>query len=88
MPQRKLNTAFTVVMKHGQLHRDPNLALNGAPKRLTEVEAVFGQTRREDRGDDHGLAFVGGKRPLDDEPNSKTFEGKTVPVGFGQGRKA
>jgi hypothetical protein len=28
----------------------------------------------------HPLAFVGGKRPLDDEPNTKLHMGKQVPV--------
>jgi hypothetical protein len=51
------------------------LGRDGAPKRLTDPAPVHGQTRREDKGG-HSLAFVGAKRPLDDEPLQKSGDGK------------
>lgn len=54
----------------------------GAPKRTTEAQPVWGQTRREDRGQ-HPLAGPTAKRPLDDLPLQKNWSGRQVPVHSG-----
>ncbi|WMT75067.1 hypothetical protein [Bradyrhizobium sp. Ash2021] len=51
---------------------------NGAPKKLTNPAPVIGQTRREEKGG-HPL-LPNAKRPLDDEPLEKNWQGKGVTV--------
>lgn len=78
-----LRLANGLTLRDGQLIVD-NIARNGAPKR-THVPAVAWGMR--DRGaTDHPLPFVGGRRPLDDEPNDKAFlNGKSSPIHNGMG---
>jgi hypothetical protein len=64
-------------IKQDQIGRDGRV-----PKNLTEAAPVFGQTRREEKGD-HPL-LPGAKRPLDDLPLEKNFQGKgNVPTHAG-----
>lgn len=72
--------ANRTVMQHGQLHLDPRRKdrsappglgrLNGAPKR-TQTGFALTPGMRDVGASGHPLAFVGGKRPLDDEPMEK-----------------
>jgi hypothetical protein len=62
--QRPLNSTF-----NDQIGRDGRV-----PKRLTETQPVPGQKRREETGG-HPL-LPGAKRPLDDEPLEKNFQGR------------
>ena len=75
--QRKLNSSSPEGMA-----RDGRVA-----KRLTDVQPVPGMTRREDRGG-HPLAGPTAKRPLDDLPLEKNWQGKgNVPTAFGMDTK-
>jgi hypothetical protein len=78
--QRRLNTAFNNVVVG-------NVARDGSPKKLTEAKPAYGQKSREDTG--HPLAFDGAKRPLDDEPLQKNWDGKgNVPTNPGMFTKS
>jgi hypothetical protein len=60
-----------------------SIARTGQAKQLPTPATTPGM-RNVDGGP---LAFVGGKRPLDDEPLQKTYDGKgNVPTAFGMGR--
>ncbi len=73
---------IAVTMKHGQMFH--NVARNGKPKALTVPKITH--SMRDVGKSGHGLAFVGGKRPLDDEPNDKLSQNaRSVPVHNGMG---
>lgn len=62
------------LIAHGQIIR--------APKRLTDPAIAHGMRDVGAKG--HPLAFVGGKRPLDDEPNGKLcVDGQSEPIHGG-----
>jgi hypothetical protein len=72
------------VIAHGQIVR--NVSRDGAPKRLTDPAITHGM--RDVSATGHPLAFVGGKRPLDDEPNGKLcIDGKSAPIHNGMNTK-
>jgi hypothetical protein len=67
---------------HGAFVRDANIARSGAAKRLTDPAIAHGMRDVGAKG--HPLAFVGGKRPLDDEPNGKLcIDGQSEPIHGG-----
>jgi hypothetical protein len=70
------------VLRNGVLIKDAqNLARAGASKSLTPPTITPGMVAPKGATP---LAFVGGKRPLDDETCDKLHIGKQVPVAFGQ----
>jgi len=80
---KPIKLANNLTLRDGQLIVD-NIARNGAPKRTHVPAPAWGM---RDRGaTDHPLAFVGGKRPFDDEPNDNAFlNGQSCPIHNGMG---
>jgi hypothetical protein len=77
---RKLSGGYSLNL-HGQLIKE-NIARDGAAKRLTTPAITPGMRDVSAKG--HPLAFVGGKRPLDDAPNDKLcMDGKSAPIHNG-----
>jgi hypothetical protein len=72
------------IIRNGALIRDAhqNMARAGAPKKLTPPTVHPGFSTAPKGATP--LAFVGGKRPLDDESCDKLHIGKQVSVAFGQ----
>ena len=70
------------ILRNGVLVRDAhqNIARAGADKKLTSPAPAYGAVSPKAGP----LAFVGGKRPLDDEPNDK-LTGKSSPIHNGMG---
>jgi hypothetical protein len=83
----KIKLKNGISMNHGQMcipATSPLHSRNGKGKRPDKLTPGYGM--RDVSATGHGLAFVGGKRPLDDEPNDKSFlNGKTVPIHNGMG---
>jgi len=75
MGKIKLSQGF---IEHGQFHRRDIDARSFKPKSYPTPALAGGM--RDVSASGHPLAFVGGTRPLDDEPNSKLHMGKQVPV--------
>lgn len=81
--QRPLNSSYIGTRAVAPQHQgslDQNSPLHpraGAPKNIgTDHALAPGMRARDATG--HALAFDGAKRPLDDEPLQKTYEGKEV----------
>jgi hypothetical protein len=86
MPQKPIRLINGRKISGGQLFepkigRDPR-----TPKRIANPTIAHGM--RDVGASGHPLAFDGARRPLDDEPNSKTFlNGKSAPIHSGMGSK-
>lgn len=73
------------VIRNGALIRDAhqNIARSGGKEKSSSAAAPIHPGMVAPKGATP-LAFVGGKRPLDDESCDKLHIGKQVPVAFGQ----